>query len=81
VLSGDDYLRLLPKVELHCHFMSTMSAALLVEFAERHGVELPTTDPAQLFDYEDLADFLVAFRAAHEATHKIGRASCRERVS
>jgi hypothetical protein len=30
VSTMDDYLRLLPKVELHCHFVSTMPATLLV---------------------------------------------------
>ena len=60
----DDYLRLMPKTELHCHFTSTMSAGRLIQLAERYGVALPTTDPEQLFAYEDLADFLVAFRAA-----------------
>ncbi|HEY8526367.1 MAG TPA: adenosine deaminase [Acidimicrobiales bacterium] len=70
MVSLDDYLRLLPKVELHCHFVSTMSAATLVDLAATHGVELPTTDPDELFAYTDLADFLVAFRAAHEATRR-----------
>lgn len=60
----DDYLRLLPKTELHCHFTSTMSAGRLIALADKYGVELPTTDPATLFAYTDLADFLVAFRAA-----------------
>ncbi|WP_152659519.1 adenosine deaminase [Demequina salsinemoris] len=60
----DDYLRLLPKTELHCHFVSTMSAGRLIQLADRYGVALPTTDPETLFDYDDLADFLVAFRAA-----------------
>ena len=41
-----------------------MSAAHLIALADREGIELPTTDPEKLFDYEDLADFLVAFRAA-----------------
>ena len=63
-MNPDDYLRLLPKTELHCHFVSTMSAAHLIALADREGVVLPTTDPEKLFDYEDLADFLVAFRAA-----------------
>ena len=61
-----DYLQLLPKTELHCHFASTMSAPLFVELAAKHGVELPSTDPATLFDFEDLRDFLVAFRYAHD---------------
>ena len=72
VLTEDDYLRLLPKVELHCHFMSTMPATLLVELAMARGVELPTTDPEQLFQYSDLADFLVAFRAAHASARSPG---------
>ena len=66
MLSLDDYLRLLPKTELHCHFVSTMSAGMLIAQAEKHGVPLATTDPAALFDYRDLADFLVAFEAAHQ---------------
>ena len=61
-----DYLRLLPKTELHCHFTSTMDAARFVQLADRYGVRLPTTDPARLFDYRDLEEFLVAFRAAHD---------------
>ncbi|WP_022880757.1 adenosine deaminase [Gryllotalpicola ginsengisoli] len=59
-----DYLRLLPKAELHCHFVSTLEPARLIALADQYGVALPTTDPDELFDYDDLADFLVAFRAA-----------------
>lgn len=72
MLTVDDYLRLLPKVELHCHFVSTMPATLLVELATAHGVELPTTDPDELFRYSDLTDFLVAFRAAHASARSPG---------
>lgn len=61
-----DYLQLLPKTELHCHFVSTMDAALFIELAGKHGVQLPSVDPATLFDYTDLVDFLVAFRFAHD---------------
>ena len=66
MISYPDYLQLLPKTELHCHFVSTMSASLFVELAEKHGVELPSRDPATLFDFDDLVDFLVAFRYAHD---------------
>lgn len=59
-----DYARLLPKTELHCHFVSTMSAATLIRLAQREGIALKTTDPATLFDYDGLADFLIAFEAA-----------------
>lgn len=66
VIAFEDYLRLLPKTELHCHFASTMSAELFIELAAKHGVQLPTTDPDELFDFADLVDFLVAFRYAHD---------------
>ena len=66
MISYVDYLRLLPKTELHCHFASTMSAELFIELAAKYGVELPTTDPEELFDFADLVDFLVAFRFAHD---------------
>jgi adenosine deaminase len=66
MLSLDDYLHLLPKTELHCHFVSTMSAGMLIAQAERYGVPVRTTDPAELFDYADLRDFLVAFEASHQ---------------
>ncbi|MDQ1129869.1 adenosine deaminase [Microbacterium sp. SORGH_AS_0888] len=66
MIAYPDYLQLLPKTELHCHFASTMSAPLFIELAAKHGVTLPATDPATLFDFEDLRDFLVAFRFAHD---------------
>ncbi|QHC68066.1 adenosine deaminase [Rathayibacter sp. VKM Ac-2759] len=64
-MSADELLRRLPKTELHCHFASTMSAAHLIAAAESYGVPLASTDPATLFDFDDLQEFLVAFRAAH----------------
>ena len=33
-----DYLRLLPKTELHCHFVSTMQPGRLLELADRKSV-------------------------------------------
>lgn len=66
MLALDDYLRLLPKTELHCHFVSTMTAGMLIAQAEKYDVPVRTTDPAELFDYRDLRDFLVAFEAAHQ---------------
>jgi len=66
VLDYADYLQLLPKTELHCHFTSTMTAELFIALAARHGVELPTSDPARLFAYADLREFLVGFELAHD---------------
>jgi len=61
------YLRLLPKAELHCHFVSTMRPETLLELCRAHGVPLRTLDLDQLFDYSGLADFLDVFNAAHLA--------------
>jgi adenosine deaminase len=66
MIAYPDYLQLLPKTELHCHFVSTMDAALFLELAERHGVALWESDPAALFDFADLVEFLEAFRLAHD---------------
>ena len=59
-----DYLRLLPKVELHCHFVATIRPSTLVELARRHDVALPSEDPAELFDYDNIVDFLEVFNQA-----------------
>lgn len=66
MLDYSDYLRLLPKAELHCHFVSTMRADRLVQLARKNGVALPTENVDELFDYDNLADFLDVFNAAHE---------------
>jgi len=51
----------LPKVELHCHVEGTMRAATLIELADRHGLELPASDPAELYRYDSLDGFLQVF--------------------
>ncbi|WES62823.1 adenosine deaminase [Microbacter sp. GSS18] len=67
MLTLHDYLRLLPKAELHCHFVSTMRVSTLVELARTHDVALKTDDLDVLLDYEGLPDFLDVFNAAHRA--------------
>lgn len=57
----DDPLRLLPKVELHCHVEGTARAATVAELGEKHGVPLGVDDPDDLYNYGSLADFLNAF--------------------
>jgi adenosine deaminase len=61
-----DYLRLLPKAELHCHFVSTMRPERLIHLATKHGVPLPSDDVVDLLDFDNLADFLDVFNAAHD---------------
>jgi adenosine deaminase len=66
VIDYADYLRLLPKAELHCHFVSTMRASKLVELAQRYDVPLRTYDFDQLLDFHGLPEFLDVFNAAHQ---------------
>ena len=47
-----DYLRLVPKIELHCHIVSTIRPERLIGWAAERGVDLPSDDPETLFDYE-----------------------------
>ena len=54
-------LRLLPKVELHCHLEGTMRPRTLVQLARVRGVPLPADDPAELYRYRSLNEFLSVF--------------------
>jgi len=67
MLSTTDFLRLLPKAELHCHFVSVMRVPTLIELAAKHDVALKTDDLDALLEYEGLPDFLDVFNAAHLA--------------
>jgi adenosine deaminase len=51
----------LPKVELHCHIEGTMRATTLIDLADRQGIELPATDPTELYRYDSLDGFLKVF--------------------
>lgn len=66
MISYADYLQLLPKTELHCHFVSTMKPALLLELARKNDVALPSDNLDKLLDSDNLVDFLKLFNAAHE---------------
>jgi adenosine deaminase len=57
----DDPLDRLPKVELHCHVEGTMRRQTVIDLAARNGVELPTSDPAELYRYTSLDSFLEVF--------------------
>ena len=57
----EEYLRRVPKVELHCHFEGTVRAATFADLAGRHGVVLPTDEVAELYDYQTIYEFLEIF--------------------
>ena len=61
-----EYLRLVPKIELHCHVVAVLRPERLLGWARERGVALPSEDPDALFDYDNIVDFLAVFNAAHE---------------
>lgn len=54
LLTLDEALDRLPKVELHCHVEGTMRRETLVALAERRGLALPTRDPLDLYRFDSL---------------------------
>ena len=57
-----EYLRSLPKVELHCHVEGTLRPDTVVDLARRHDITLPTTDVERIYDYDTIYEFLEIFR-------------------
>jgi adenosine deaminase len=60
-MTYDDFLRRVPKVELHCHFEGTVRPATFADLARKHGVQLPTDDVDRLYDYDSIYEFLKIF--------------------
>lgn len=57
-----EYLRRVPKVELHCHVEGTLRPATVADLAAEHGIALPTDDIGTLYDYDTIYEFLETFR-------------------
>ena len=53
-----EHVRRLPKVELHCHIEGASRAGTIKELAEANGVTFPVEDPADLYHFTDLNQFL-----------------------
>jgi adenosine deaminase/aminodeoxyfutalosine deaminase len=63
----NDFLRRLPKAELHLHLEGTVTPETLVELSERHPAGRLTLEQAQaLYRYVDFSGFLMAFKAITE---------------
>src|SRR5438445_9766569 len=62
-----DWLRGLPKAELHLHLEGTIKPETLVELSRRHDKEPLTLDGARaLYQYENFLGFLMSFKAVTE---------------
>jgi adenosine deaminase len=56
-----DFLRRVPKAELHCHFEGTVRPRTFADLAKKHDVSLPTEDADRLYDYDSIYEFLKIF--------------------
>ena len=62
-----DFIRRLPKAELHLHLEGSISAETLVELSRRHDAEPLNLDQARaLYQYIDFHGFLMAFKSVTE---------------
>ena len=62
-----EFIRRLPKAELHLHLEGTVSAETLVELSHRHdGTPLTLDEAEALYHYTDFTGFLMAFKAVTE---------------
>ncbi|HEY0161438.1 MAG TPA: adenosine deaminase [Edaphobacter sp.] len=62
-----EWLRGLPKAELHLHLEGTIKPETLVELSSRHDAEPLTLEAAQaLYQYENFLGFLMSFKAVTE---------------
>ena len=59
-----DFIRRLPKAELHLHLEGTINPATLVELSQRHDRQpLTLTDAGAIYRFTDFSGFLDAFKA------------------
>jgi aminodeoxyfutalosine deaminase len=60
----EDFIRRLPKAELHLHLEGTILPATLVELSQRHDRQPVTLVEAEaLYRFTDFSGFLEAFKA------------------
>ncbi|HEY3987724.1 MAG TPA: adenosine deaminase [Acidobacteriaceae bacterium] len=65
--SPGDFLRRLPKAELHLHLEGTVAPEILVELSERHPAGRLSLEQARaLYRYVDFTGFMMAFKAITE---------------
>ena len=74
----DEYLRRIPKCELHCHLSGTLRATTVADLARRYGIELPR--PAEtLYQWPDFYGFLDVLRLTSQVL-RTSNAPCRTKV-
>src|SRR5205814_689465 len=57
-----DFIRALPKAELHLHLEGSVAPQTLVELRQRHGKQSTVGEAEALYQYQDFSGFLMAFK-------------------
>jgi aminodeoxyfutalosine deaminase len=58
----NEFIRQLPKAELHLHLEGAVDPATLFELREQHGEHTTLAETEALYDYADFQSFLLAFK-------------------
>lgn len=61
MMQVEEFVRRVPKVELHCHFEGSVRASTVADLAAKHGLPLPAASAATLYDYERSDEFFELF--------------------
>ncbi|HZR64521.1 MAG TPA: adenosine deaminase [Terriglobales bacterium] len=61
-----NFIRCLPKAELHLHLEGSVTPQTLVELRRRHGKESTLAEAESLYQYKDFPGFLMAFKSLTE---------------
>lgn len=59
-----DFLRRIPKTDLHIHLLGAIRPDTLAALGRKHGLSLPTGDARQIYQYRDFPGFLKLLRLA-----------------
>jgi adenosine deaminase len=59
-MPADDFVRKIPKVELHNHIVGAMRLETALDLAKKNGVPIPPGDPQKLYEYDSLIAFLTS---------------------
>lgn len=59
--ASPEHIRSIPKVELHVHVEGAATPSTLASLAKKNDVHLPVQDPADLYVYEGLEDFISVY--------------------
>ncbi|MFD9899574.1 adenosine deaminase [Mesorhizobium sp. NPDC059025] len=67
-----EFVRRLPKAELHIHYEGSMRQKTFFELARKNGIPLPTENAEELYNYDTLVDFLKIYDLCAKAIRDQG---------